>query len=259
MAEGVKHFYDRLASNYHLIFEDWDASMKRQAATLGAILERECGAPSALRILDCACGIGTQTLGLASLGFTVTACDLSPASVERTRVEAAKRRLDVQQFIGPMLDLTEIPDGDFDAVVCMDNALPHLESDEELFQAATQIRRKLRAGATFMGSIRDYDSLVQERPVVVGPAFYSDQGSRRIVHQVWDWSDERRYAFHLYITSEVQGVWETQHYVSNYRAVLREEFSRILQAAGFSGCRWILAAESGFYQPIVLAKANSTP
>jgi len=199
MAEGVKHFYDRLASNYHLIFEDWDASMKRQAATLGAILERECGAPSALRILDCACGIGTQTLGLASLGFTVTACDLSPASVERTRVEAAKRRLDVQQFIADMLDLTEIPDGDFDAVVCMDNALPHLESDEELFQAATQIRRKLRAGATFMGSIRDYDSLVQERPVVVGPAFYSDQGSRRIVHQVWDWSDERRYAFHLYI------------------------------------------------------------
>jgi SAM-dependent methyltransferase len=174
-------------------------------------------------------------------------------------VETAKRRLNVQLFVADMLDLTEIPDGDFDAVICMDNALPHLESDEELFQAATQIRRKLRAGATFMGSIRDYDSLVQERPVVQGPAFYSDQGSRRIVHQVWDWSDERRYAFHLYITREVQGGWETQHYVSNYRAVLREEFSRILQAAGFVGCRWILTAESGFYQPIVLAKANSTP
>src|SRR5580704_2174695 len=198
MAEGVKRFYDRLASNYHLIFEDWDASMKRQAVALGAILERECGAPTALRILDCACGIGTQTLGLASLGFTVTACDLSPASVERTRVEAAKRRLNVQLFVADMLDLTEIPDRDFDAVICMDNALPHLESDEELFQAATQIRRKLRAGATFIGSIRDYDSLVQERPVVQGPAFYSDQGSRRIVDQVWDWSDERRYAFHLY-------------------------------------------------------------
>ena len=99
MAEGVKHFYDRLARNYHLIFEDWDASMKRQAAALGAILERECGAPSALRILDCACGIGTQTLGWASLGFTVIACDLSPASVEWTRVEAAKRRLNVQQHV----------------------------------------------------------------------------------------------------------------------------------------------------------------
>jgi SAM-dependent methyltransferase len=255
MAEGVKHFYDRLASNYHLIFENWEAAIKRQAAALGAILERECGAPSALRILDCACGIGTQTLGLASLGFTVTACDLSPASVERTRVEAAKRRLNIQLFVADMLDLTQIPGEDFDAVICMDNALPHLESDERLLQAATQIRRKLRPGATFMGSIRDYDSLLQERPVVQGPAFYSDQGGRRIVHQVWDWTDERRYAFHLYITREVQGDWETQHYVSNYRAVPREDLSRILQAAGFVGCRWISTAESGFYQPIVLAEA----
>jgi glycine/sarcosine N-methyltransferase len=257
MAERVKHFYDRLASNYHLIFEDWDASIKRQAAALGAILEHECDAPSTLRILDCACGIGTQTLGLASLGFTVTACDLSPASVERTRVEAAKRGLNVQLFVADMLNLTEIPGGDFDAVICMDNALPHLESDEQLFQAATQIRRKLRPGATFMGSIRDYDSLIKERPVAQRPAFSSDQGSRRIVHQVWDWSDERRYTFHLYITRALQGDWETQHYVSNYRAVLREELSRILQAAGFVSCRWILTAGSGFYQPIFLAKANS--
>ena len=140
MAEAVKRVYDRLASSYQLIFEDWDGSIKRQAAALGAILERECGAARSLRILDCACGIGTQTLGLASLGFTVTACDLSPASVERTRVEAAKRGLNVQLFVADMLDLTEIPDGDFDAVICMDNALPHLENDEELFQAATQIR-----------------------------------------------------------------------------------------------------------------------
>ena len=62
MAAVVKHFYDLLASNYHLIFEDWDASMKREAAALGAILERECGAPSALRILDCAAELETQTL-----------------------------------------------------------------------------------------------------------------------------------------------------------------------------------------------------
>jgi glycine/sarcosine N-methyltransferase len=168
MAEGVKHFYDRLASNYHLIFEDWDASMKRQAAAVRAILERECGAPNALRILDCACGIGTQTLGLASLGFRVTGCDLSPASVERTRVEAAKRRLNVQPFVADMLDLTEIPGRRFRRCHVHGQCLPHFESDERLFQAATQIRGKLRAGGTFMGSIRDYDSLVKERPVVPG-------------------------------------------------------------------------------------------
>lgn len=161
MAEEVKRFYDRLAGNYHLIFEDWEASMKRQATALGAILERECGAPSVIRVLDCACGIGTQTLGLASLGFRVTACDLSASAIERARVEAEKRQLKVQLFVADMTDLAVIPEEDFDAVVCMDNALPHLESDEQLLQAATQIRRKLRAGATFIASIRDYDNLVK--------------------------------------------------------------------------------------------------
>ncbi len=255
MTEGVKDFYDRLADNYHLIFEDWDVSIQRQAAALAPILKNECGAPSSARLLDCACGTGTQTLGLASCGFRVTASDVSHPAIERARIEAKKRKLDVQLFVADMLDLTVIPERDFDTVICMDNGLPHLESDEAILAAATQIRRKLGVGGTFMASIRDYDRLVQERPVIQGPSFYSDQGRRRIVHQVWDWTSERRYVFHLYITKENESGWDTQHYASSYRAVLREELSAILQAAGFANCRWIFATESGFYQPIVLAKA----
>ncbi|MGB9122753.1 MAG: class I SAM-dependent methyltransferase [Candidatus Angelobacter sp.] len=258
MAEEVKSFYDQLASNYHLIFEDWEASIRRQATALGAILERECGPASTVKVLDCACGIGTQALGLAKLGFQVTACDLSPAAVERTRMEAEKRGLRVRAFVADMLDLAEVPEGEFDAVICMDNALPHLESEEQLLLAVTEMRRKLRSGGLFMASLRDYDRLVQEKPVVQGPNFYSDDKGRRIVHQVWDWLDERRYTFHLYIAREIQGKWESQHYVSNYRLIMRDELREILARSGFAGCRWIHADDSGFYQPIVLAKASST-
>jgi glycine/sarcosine N-methyltransferase len=155
-----------------------------------------------------------------------------------------------------MLDLTAVPEADFELIACLDNALPHLDSEDLLLRAATQIRQKLRRGATFIASMRDYDRLVQERPTVQGPVFYSDQGRRRIVHQVWDWINEREYVFHLYITQEVRDDWDVQHYVSNYRAVLREELNRILDAAGFTDSRWIFEAESGFYQPIVIAKAK---
>jgi len=257
MAESVKDFYDQLAGNYHLIFEDWDASIRRQAAVLGPILERECGPCTSVKVLDCACGIGTQTLGLAQLGFQVTACDLSAVAVERTRTEAQRRGLSVRAFVADMLDLAEVSDGEFDAVICMDNALPHLESEEQLSRAAVQMRRKLRPDGLLMASIRDYDSVMQEKPVVHGPNFYSDSEGRRIVHQVWDWLDERRYAIHLYITREVQDRWESQHYVSTYRSIMRGELSQILARSGFADCRWIRADESGFYQPIVLAKASS--
>ena len=81
--------------------------------------------------------------------------------------------------------------------------------------------------------------------------------NRRIVHQVWDWADGRRYRLHLYITREVRDGWEVQHYVSSYYALLRSELSRALAAVGFTNCRWLSESESGSYQPIVLGRTQS--
>jgi SAM-dependent methyltransferase len=99
------------------------------------IVEREFGLASTLRILDCACGIGTQALGLATRGCRITACDLSPAAVERAGLEASRRGLSLQLFVADIPDLSRIPETEFDAVICLDNALPHLESNQQLFIA----------------------------------------------------------------------------------------------------------------------------
>lgn len=257
MAGTVQDFYDDLSSNYHLIFQDWEASMARQAAVLGPILVRECGSATPMTILDCACGIGTQALGLATAGFCVTGSDLSPRAIERARVEASARSLDLRLHVADMLHLDVVPGTGFDAVICMDNALPHFSSDENLTQAAAQVRKKLRAGGIFVASIRDYDHLIKERPVVQRPCFFSDDaGRRRIIFQLWDWIDERRYNFHLYITRDTSAGWQTQHGISTYRAVLRDELTAILEAEGFVRVRWMLPAETGFYQPLVVAAAG---
>ena len=155
-----------------------------------------------------------------------------------------------------MLDLTSLGESRFDAVISMDNALPHLESAEQLLQAAKQFRARLRPVGLLMASIRDYDRLIEQRPVTQGPSFYSDQGRRRIVFQVWDWVDARRYIFHLYITRELAEGWQTFHTSARYRAVRRYEVIAALTQAGFKNGRWLTEAASGFYQPIVLAEAS---
>jgi glycine/sarcosine N-methyltransferase len=88
-----------------------------------------------------------------------------------------------------------------------------------------------------------------------GPAFYSDGGKRRIVFQLWDWQDERRYTFHIYITRETSPGWENFHGASVYRAVFRDEITGILRSCGFTNIRWTSPSESGFYQPVVIATA----
>ena len=69
-------FYDNLASQYDKLFLDWQAATHEQALILDKIF-RDKGFDNTARILDCACGIGTQAIGIASLGYSVTASDIS--------------------------------------------------------------------------------------------------------------------------------------------------------------------------------------
>jgi glycine/sarcosine N-methyltransferase len=254
MSQPVSAFYDSLAAHYHLLFEDWNQTIARQARVLDHVLAAHTPHPS-LKILDCACGIGTQALGLASLGHQVVASDLSPAAIARARDEAHARSLEIDFYVSNITSLAEVPANDFDVVAAFDNALPHL-SVAELLRAAQVMFLKLKPGGLFLASIRDYDSLNKPLPTAQQPSFFGEQGSRRIVHQVWDWDDEKddHYTLHLYLTTESDGAWSTQHFVSQYRCLSRKELSLALSTAGFRQIEWRMPAQTGFYQPIVLAR-----
>ena len=244
--------YDSLAACYHLIFENWDASIARQAAALGPLIENACGMRPA-RILDAACGIGTQAIGLAQRGHNVTGSDLSAAAVARARVETAARNLAISLYTADMRDLSMVPGAPFDAVLIADNALAHLPSEEDLLLTAKSAARKLRPGGILLATARDYDTLARERPVFHGPAFFADGGYRRIVHQIWDWTGDRRYTMHLYITRESASGWECHHFTSAFHAVPRDMLNRAFESAGFLNARWLEPARTGYYQPIIAA------
>lgn len=89
---GTENFYDKIAPFYDLIFPNWENSIVRQAECLSSII-KESQSINTKTVLDVSCGIGTQTLGLAKLGFQVTASDLSSGEVERARIEAKDRGL----------------------------------------------------------------------------------------------------------------------------------------------------------------------
>jgi len=259
MAGKVLDFYEELADFYHLIFEDWESAIARQAKILGNLLTLH-GAGNPLKILDCSCGIGTQALGLAGMGHQVVASDLSEAAVRRAEHGAQLRSLNITFCVSDMTSLKEITESGFDVVITMDNALPHLSAGQ-VVQAAAVIRRKLKPNGLFIASIRDYDALIVERPTIQKPAFFGAPGNRRIVHQVWDWTQntgkDAGYVLHLYITIESERGWKAHHFVSEYRCLLRDELSAALNQAGFVDIRWIMPPESGFYIPVVVARLSA--
>jgi glycine/sarcosine N-methyltransferase len=243
-------FYDAMAAHYHLIFQDWEMAMRRQGNVIASLLPpSESTGP----VLDCACGIGTQSLALARLGFQVDASDLSPAEAARARQEAAARGLPIQVRVDDMRTLEKAPTAHYGAVLCMDNALPHLDSDKDIVMALRAMNARLRPGGVLVLSLRDYGPLIRERPTAMPPSFYTDDGARRIVHQVWDWLDDRRYTVHLHISRQVGKGWENHHFVGSYRAVPAEDVAAMAISAGFTDVRVLSAADTGFYQPIITA------
>lgn len=244
--------YDVLAEHYHLRFADWNASIARQAESLGDLIQRETG-QSAPHILDCACGVGTQSLGLAARGLPVVGSDLSEPALARARREAQARNLSIDFHQADLRDLSAVPGNDFDVLLAADNAVPHLLTNSDLEAAARSMRAKLRPGGLAVITIRDYDRLRQEKPLVEPPSFFEGDGVRRFSHQVWEWTANDQYRLHMYLTLEDAGEWRTLYFVSYYRALLRSELETAFQTAGFHKIHWIEPAESNFYQPIAVA------
>ena len=88
-------FYNKLASQYDKLFLDWQSTTQEQALILNKLF-KAYGFDDTARILDCACGIGTQSIGLASLGYQVTASDISDGELAQAKERAAKNQVKIR-------------------------------------------------------------------------------------------------------------------------------------------------------------------
>jgi len=255
MSDQVRGFYDDQADDYHLLFADWSVSIASQAKVLDRLIAAELGV-GVRTILDCACGIGTQSIGLASRGHSLTASDISARAVRRLQTEAELRGLKIETGVADLRTLaTDIP-GRFEVVLACDNALPHLLSSDDLRRAIENMAAKLLPGGLLIASIRDYDTLKQERPPAQPPRVFDDPGGRRIAFQVWDWGEDgSRYDLQQFIVWQTGGTWTTRHFSTPYRALERAELESTVREAGLISVQWHEPAESGYYQPIITGRA----
>ena len=147
--------------------------------------------------------------------------------------------------------LSDIFSEQFDIVIAMDNALPHMMTAEELASAVNSMTDRIRPGGLFAASIRDYDSLLQDQPPYSPPYIHNTRKGRRISFQTWDWKGDRYDLIQYIITDEE--TLSISKFECAYRAVRREELTELLLAAGCSRVMWQFPEETGFYQPIVIA------
>ena len=247
----IQTFYDDMAAQYDQLFLDWHATTQEQAAILNKIFS-ENGFDKTAQILDCACGIGTQTIGLASIGYSVTASDISDGELAEAAVRAGKYGLKIRFEHADFCALSDVFSGQFDIVIAMDNALPHMLTGEDLASAVRSITGQIRPGGIFVASIRDYDTLLDEKPPYSPPYIHRTEKGQRVSFQIWVWNGEN-YQLTQYIIDDEDSL-KISKFVCEYRAVRREELTNLLLSNGCSEVVWKPPEETGFYQPIVTAR-----
>jgi 2-polyprenyl-3-methyl-5-hydroxy-6-metoxy-1,4-benzoquinol methylase len=172
---------------YHLIFpRGWEASITAHAQALDKIV-RDYWGDAVRHILDVSCGIGTQALGLASLGYRVTASDLSPKAVERAGREAAQRGLNIDFSVADMRRAYAHHGQRFDVVLSADNAVPHLLSDDEILRALKQFFKCCKDGGGCIISVRDYEKEAGTGNQVLNYGLRVEKGVRYLIFQLREW------------------------------------------------------------------------
>ena len=243
-------FYNRLSGQYDKLFADWQAATREQAVILDRIF-KAYGFDCTARLLDCACGIGTQAIGLALLGYPVTASDFSDGALAEARERAEKNGAAIRFENADFRALEARFPERFDLVIAMDNALPHMLTGEALGKAVESIAGRLRPGGLFVASIRDYDSLLDTKPPYSPPYIHKTAGGQRVAFQTWDWEGEN-YVLTQYIIED-EAALAVSKFSCEYRATRREELTGLLHANGCGRVDWKFPEETGFYQPIVAA------
>lgn len=110
---------------------------------------RLCSLEQGDKLLDCPCGYGRHSLGLAKRGIDVTGADINQRFLELDRAALAESGLANCQFIES--DMRTVgQDETYDAIINMFYSFGFFDTDEENEQVAQNFYRILKPGGRFL-------------------------------------------------------------------------------------------------------------
>lgn len=234
MQKETNAFYDAIAEYYPLFYKDWEIKLEREGLGLRSIFRKK----GIVKVLVAACGVGTEAIPLADLGFEVVATDPSIGMLKKAQ-ETAKERGVFDKITFERATFEELPDvvtGPFDAIVCKGNSLPHLVTDEAIENALLTFYELLRPGGILVLGMRDFDPFMEHRPRFL-PGFdhKDDNDEEFITFEIWEYEEGPPMIAtqNLYIVKGIAPKLETIKHTVSFRPLSVDEAKVVLLELGF--------------------------
>lgn len=165
------------------IGEATDRTNNYKQFLIEALRKRDCKT-----VLDVACGTGVDSVMLLEAGFQVTSVDASDKMLKqayKTRWDRRKEEIFDQWVIEEANwltlhdDIHEVPEGGYDAIICMGNSFAHLpdfHGDQKEHQAAiSNFFSLLKPGGFLMIDHRNYDYILDHGSAPARNIYYNSK------------------------------------------------------------------------------------
>ncbi len=233
MADSCRASFGDMAKDFDRLFEDVVGLTRREALSLDAVLK-----PKGVRtVLDCACGTGIQSIGLAQLGYQVSASDISPVMLRLLRDKASSLRLTIETKRSDFRSLRAWNGGHFDAVVSCGNSLSLVPSLDDVSRAlASMLRVTKSPGGLGVIGVHNYPKLKREGEVLSFRRASNSDAGPEWVFDVRLFGRERVKVTHVFLHL-VGRRWKLKTYTKSYLNLSPADLQATLLRVGYRSGR----------------------
>lgn len=227
--------YDKLASIYDY-FVNWKSRLAYELPFLEQQLRTLGEDPSQIRVMDTACGTGHHAIALAKLGFQMYGSDLFPemVSLADANAKAAGEQVSFRTAGFGRISESFGQPGEFDAVLCLGNSLPHVDSNEDLKKTLQDFKQLLRSGGMLLLQMRNFDLVMGEKKRWMEPQTVKDGATEWLFLRFYDFEADGKIQFNiLSLHREENAHWQTQLTSTHLLPIHSEQLKKELGALGF--------------------------
>ncbi|MDQ7792678.1 MAG: class I SAM-dependent methyltransferase [Clostridia bacterium] len=184
-------------------------------------------------VLDCACGTGIDLIMFYSFGYSVVGSDLSDAMLTQAKNNLAEAGLEIPVKKVDFRELKKNYTAQFDAVVCLSNAINEIFEEAEVHRALHSMKAVLRPGGILVFDQGQSDATMKNPPRFA-PAVNTLDFSRLFV---LDYSkDVMKVNIFDFIHTEEKCTFHSESVSVAIR--LKDDWDRLLSETGFANVEY---------------------
>lgn len=242
MTRGVP-LYDAFGADYDAMVS-WPDRLARESPFLTKALE----SVGARRIIDLGSATGHHSLHFARQGYDVVGVDPSEEMVRLARAQAGDSN--VSFLVGGFGGLRASLEGEFDAVLCLGNTLPHVPDQASLQSALADIMAVLRPGGLLIVQQLNYDRIMTTRQRFLGLSQGRRDHAEYLFFRFYDYLPTGL-AFNVVIMRrEADGTWQHRVESTYLQPILSTQLTSTLAETGFVDVRLYANYDGEAFSPL---------